>query len=41
MTADGHVVLDVNLSLDRFVAGPGSRPGQPLGAGGDRLEGRE
>lgn len=31
------VVLDVNLSLDGFAAAPGSRPGQPLGDGGDRL----
>jgi hypothetical protein len=31
------VVFDVNLSLDGFVAAEGSRPGQPLGEGGDRL----
>jgi dihydrofolate reductase len=31
------VVFDVNLSLDGVVAAEGSRPGQPLGKGGDRL----
>jgi hypothetical protein len=31
------VVLDINLSLDGFVAAEGSRPGQPLGDAGERL----
>ena len=31
------VVLDINLSLDGFIAAEGGRSGQPLGDGGDRL----
>lgn len=31
------VVLDINLSLDGFVAAPGSTTEQPLGDGGERL----
>jgi len=31
------VVLDINLSLDGFVAAEGSRSGQPLGDAGERL----
>jgi dihydrofolate reductase len=31
------VVLDINVSLDGFVAAPGSTSDRPLGAGGERL----
>ncbi|HEX6450847.1 MAG TPA: dihydrofolate reductase family protein [Trebonia sp.] len=33
----GAVVLDMSMSLDGFVAGPGPRVGVPLGDGGQRL----
>lgn len=31
------VVVDINVSLDGFVAGPHDRPEQPAGQGGERL----
>jgi len=33
----GKVVIDVSMSLDRFIAGTDDSPEQPLGVGGDRL----
>ena len=36
MTA-GQAIAAVAVSLDGFVAGPDDSPGQPLGAGGERL----
>jgi len=33
----GKVVIDVSMSLDRFIAGADDSPEQPLGVGGDRL----
>lgn len=29
----GKVTADMNMSLDGFIAGPGARPGNPLGDG--------
>src|SRR6266498_5847032 len=33
----GKVVIDVSMSLDGFISGPGDSPKQLLGIGGDRL----
>jgi dihydrofolate reductase len=33
----GAVVLDMSMSLDGFVTGPGPRVGEPMGEGGQRL----
>jgi hypothetical protein len=33
----GKVVIDMNMSLDGFIAAPNDSPEQPLGEGGQRL----
>jgi dihydrofolate reductase len=33
----GNVTADMNVSLDGFIAGPGARPGNPLGDTGARV----
>ncbi|MFI7616738.1 dihydrofolate reductase family protein [Nonomuraea terrae] len=33
----GKVFFDLAMSLDGYIAGPGARPGNPLGDGGERL----
>lgn len=32
-----QLIYDTSMSLDGFITGPNPRPGEPLGAGGDRL----
>jgi len=33
----GKVLLEMSLSLDGYIAGPGVSPGSPMGRGGERL----